>query len=149
MTHATLAGLRPATLPTHVHERRAASAWALRGLLLAGCVMAMALAAARTDPAAYVRADPALAHLLRGMALLKGGIVAVALALVLWRFGWRVGKFTSAVYLVTCWTLTGTTMLVWQLTAIPAAAVAFHGALIGMVLAAWRDDLGWHPSPGL
>ena len=64
----------------------------LRAALLAGCAAAIGLAAWAGNPADYLQADPALARLLRGMALLKGLIAIAAVGAVFWRFGWRTGQ---------------------------------------------------------
>ncbi len=101
----------------------------------------MAAASHLGSPAAYLEADPDLARLLRGMALVKAAAVVVGLAAVYWRLGWRVRGWHTGAYLATAWILTGSTMLVWQLTWIPAAAVLFHAALIGLLVTGWRDDL--------
>jgi len=53
--------------------------------MVAGCLSTAALAAYVGRPAAYLEADPGLAHLLRGMALIKALMVSGAVALVWWR----------------------------------------------------------------
>jgi hypothetical protein len=117
-------------------------AGASRAMLVVGCALTLILAARLGRPAAYLAADPALARLLRGMAVIKGAAVLAAFAAVFWRLGWRASLGSAAAYLTTTWLLAGSTMLIWQLTWIPAAAVLFHGALIAILVAAWRDDLG-------
>jgi hypothetical protein len=112
----------------------------LRAALLAGCAAAAGLAARAGDPAAYLLADPALAHLLRAMALIKGVLALAAMLATWWRFGWRAGTAISAAYLAATWGLVGAATLIWQLTLIPLGAVLFHAALVGLLLAAWRDD---------
>ncbi len=114
----------------------------LRAALLAGCAAAVGLAGRAGDPAAYLLADPALARLLRAMALIKGMLALAAAVAAWWRFGWRAGTAASTVYLAATWALAGAAMLIWQLTLIPLAAVLFHAALVGLLLAAWRDDRG-------
>jgi hypothetical protein len=109
-------------------------------MLVAGCALAIGIAMRTTDPAAYIAADPALARLLRGMAVIKGAAVLGAVFAVFWRFGWRVSLPVSLSYIAGSWLLAGTTMLIWQLTLIPPAAVVFHAALIAMLVTAWRDD---------
>lgn len=118
----------------------------LRALLLVGSALSIGIAAWEGHPAAYLQADPSLARLLQGMALIKGAVVTGGVAAVLWRFGWRVTMPIALTYLVGSWALAGTTMLIWRLTMIPLAAVTFHAALIGLLVAAWRDDnkLGRH-----
>jgi hypothetical protein len=111
----------------------------LRAVLLAGCVIAVAFAAWAGDPTASLQADPALARLLRCMALIKGLLVLGALGAVLWRFGWPVGRPVAAAYAGGTWVLAGSTTLIWQLSHIPLAAVLFHAAAIGMLAVGWRE----------
>lgn len=112
---------------------------AQRAFLICGCALAIGVAVWVSDPADYLRTDPALARLLRGMALIKGAAVLGAVLAVHWRFGWRVSRPLSITYLLGSWTLAGTTMLIWQLTWIAVAGIAFHAALFAILLAAWRD----------
>jgi hypothetical protein len=114
----------------------------LRAALLAGCTVAVGFAAWAGDPAPYLLADPALARLLRAMAVIKGVLALAAALAAWWRFGWRVSPGVSIAYLAAASALSGAAMLIWQLTWIPFAAVLFHAALIGLLLAAWRDDRG-------
>jgi hypothetical protein len=124
-------GLRQLALPHRV---------VMRLLLGAGCLASLAMAMRWGRTTGYLSADPALVHLLRGMAVIKATAVLGALAGVYWRLGWRVAPGIAAAYLGTTWTLAGSTMLIWQLAFIPAAAVLFHAALVGLLWASWRDD---------
>ncbi len=114
--------------------------WALRALLLVGSA-ALALAVLHgVRPGATLEADPALARLLRGMALIKAALVLAGMAVVGWRLGRPVSVRYAAVYLGGLWTLVVAVTLIWQLTAVGAAAALFHVATLGLFLAAWRDD---------
>ena len=110
-----------------------------RSALLLGCVAVLALVATLVPSAAAAFPDPDLARLLRGMALIKGGIALAAIGAVLWRFGWPIGRGCAAAYMLGCWVLAGASLLVWQLTLIPLAAIAFHGFELGLLFVAWRD----------
>jgi hypothetical protein len=112
---------------------------ALRCALLVGCVCAVALAAIAGTPEHYLVDDPGLARLLRGMAIIKALIVVAGIALLLWRFGRPLTPGMAGIYLGGAWVGSGASMLIWQLTLIPLAAVAFHVALLSFLLAAWRD----------
>jgi hypothetical protein len=112
----------------------------LRIGLMAGCAISAVTAMYVGDPAIFTQADPALARLLRGMALIKGGIVLAALAAVSWRFGRPVSKAVAAAYLFGSWILVGSTMLIWQLSWIPAAAILFHAAGLSMLFVSWREQ---------
>ena len=118
---------------------RGAVAMQLRAALLAGCAAALGLAAWAGNPADYLQADPALARLLRGMALLKGLIAIAAVGAVFWRFGWRVSKPAAASYLVASWVLAAATMMIWQLSCILPAALLFHAAAISLLWVGWRE----------
>ncbi len=119
--------------------RRAVHPGRLRTGLMVGCAVSMGIALYLGDPSGYLQADPALARLLRGMALIKAGIALAIVAAVLWRFGRQVSKPVAAGYLLGSWMLVGSTMLVWQLSWIPAAAVLFHAAALSMLFVSLRE----------
>jgi len=101
--------------------------------------MAIGIAAYLGDPTGFTQADPALGRLLRGMALIKGVIALAILAAVWWRFGRPVFKSAAAVYLSGSWIVAGSTMLIWQLSWIPLAALLFHAAALSMLVVGWRE----------
>jgi hypothetical protein len=109
-------------------------------LALLGCVAAAAFAWWLAGFAPEVSREPALANLLRGMALLKGLAVLVAVALLSWRVRYGLSAGMTAMYLVPCWVAGGAAMLIGQLAFVAAAAVAFHAAEITFLFAAWRDS---------
>ena len=111
----------------------------LQSLLLAGNIASVAVAAWFGEPSTYLRADPELAFLLRGMAAIKACIVLAAIGVVFWRLGQAVPKRTASAYLVGSWLLAGATTLVWQLSFIPLAALVFHAAEFLLLFVAWRD----------
>jgi hypothetical protein len=111
----------------------------LRALLLAGCLAAVAFAAAIGRPGPALAADFELARLLRGMAIIKGCLAGAAVAVLLWRFGQPLSRRMAGAYLIGAWLAAGAAMLVWQLTLIPLAALAFHAGEITMLVTAWRD----------
>jgi energy-converting hydrogenase Eha subunit A len=102
--------------------------------------VALAAAAMLGDPARLVQADPQLAFLLRGMALIKSALVLAAIALLLWRFAHPVSNGFALAYIAGTAVLAAASMLIWQLSFIPLAALAFHVAALAVLLAAWRDD---------
>jgi len=124
-------------LPTRV-AAPSANRLLLRAGLLAGAAISVGLAAWWGDPSGYLQADPALARLLRGMALIKSLIAMAAVGAVWWRFGSPLSRAAACGYAVTSWTIAGSTMLIWELSAIPLAALLFHAALLGMVMIGWR-----------
>lgn len=122
--------------------QRSASIWLLRTALMAGCAIAIIVSGYLGDPSGFTHADPALARLLRGMALIKGVIVMAILAAVWWRFGRPIFKPGAAGYLLGSWILVGSTTLIWQLSWIALAAVLFHAAALFMLFVSWRPNGG-------
>jgi hypothetical protein len=118
---------------------RAGRAALWRTALIASCALSIGLGASMGHPAAYLQADPALAHLLRAMALIKGLLVVGAVGAALWRYGWPIAAPVAIGYAACVAVLAGSTMLIWQLTLIPLAALMFHAALIGMLYLGWRE----------
>lgn len=112
----------------------------LRTTLIAVAVASVAIAWRVGDPTAALHADPELARLLRGMAVLKGLMVVAAIAVLLWRFGHAVSPRIATGYLVSTGLMAASAAMIWQLTALLPAAVAFHaGLFIGLIIA-WRGD---------
>ena len=120
-------------------ERRFVSTRGLNAALIAGCAIAIGIAGYVGDPIGFTQADPALARLLRGMALIKGVIATAIVAAVWWRFGRPVSTMAAPIYLLGSWILMGSTMLIWQLSWIPLAAILFHAAALSMLLASLRE----------
>jgi len=116
----------------------------LRALLVAGGLVAAGLAffgsASVADEAAQSASDPALARLLRGMALLKAGLTLGAAGLLWWRLAEPVSLRLTTVYLLGAWSMAAATALVWQLWMIPVAAFVFHAGEISLLVAAGLDD---------
>jgi hypothetical protein len=114
-------------------------------MLVAGTLIAIALAAALSRPSAMALADADLAFLLRGTAVIKAALVLLAVAAVAWRLGRPTPPAVTAAYLASVWLMAFAAMLVWQLSAIAAAALVFHVGEITLLLVAWRDYGGSHP----
>jgi chromate transport protein ChrA len=111
----------------------------LRAALLLGCAASVALAACVARPAPHLESDPELGRLLRGMALIKAGIVLAAISVLWRRFKRPVPAALAAAYLIATWLAAGASMLIWQLTAIPFAAIIFHAGGLAFLIAAWRE----------
>jgi hypothetical protein len=112
---------------------------AARGLLLLGAVLALLGGAALGDPRPLIAADPDLARLLRGMALIKAAMVLAALALLWWRFGHPLPARHRTAYLLGAWLACAATALIWQLSHVVPAALVFHGGELLLLFTAWRD----------
>jgi hypothetical protein len=74
------------------------------------------------------------------MAVIKACLVAAAVGVLLWRLGQSLPQRTAKAYLVASWLLAGATMLIWQLSFIPLAALVFHAGMFMLLFAAWRDQ---------
>lgn len=133
-TPATLDALAPAASTPAVP-----GPLALRAALALGCAAAVAVALWAGHPQAFQEADPDLARLLRGMAVLKALIVLPVLGVVWWRAGHPLTGRLAAVYLGGAVVMTGASVFIWQLTSLGLAAVAFHVAGLAMLVAAFGD----------
>ena len=128
----------------HSHEQSVnrnfvSRAFVLRAALLLGCAATVTLAAWVGNPTPYLSADVDLGRLLQGMALIKAGVVFAAISLLWWRFKRPVSVPLAAIYLIGTWLAAGASMLIWQLTAIPLAAITFHAGGLAFLVAAWLD----------
>jgi hypothetical protein len=111
----------------------------LRTVLLAGSLAVALMAGVLAQPAAWSSADPELAFLLRGMAVIKASITVAAIGLALWRFGRPVSSPAASGYVVGIWSLVAANVLIGSLSYIPAAAFVFHVALFALLALAWRE----------
>jgi hypothetical protein len=111
----------------------------LRAALICGCALAIGVATWAGDPSAYLQADPALARLLRGMALIKGMLAVGAVAAVYWRLAWPISSLVAATYVISAAAMAGSAALIWQLSYIPPAALLFHLAALCMLMVGWRE----------
>lgn len=140
MSSSSILGHRASTfVPAARQSALVSSRTALRVLLLAGCLVSVAAAASLGEPAALLQADAELGRLLRGMALIKAVIALAAVGLLLWRLGQPLSRPMAIAYLVGAWLVAGATMLVWQLSFVPLAALTFHVGEFTLLIAAWRD----------
>jgi len=107
--------------------------------LTAALLLAVAAAFAWGDPALALHADPQLARLLRGMALLKAVLVIVAFCAIAWRMRWPISNRLAAGYAIGIVAMGSATAFVWQLTFIAAAAFVFHVGGFLLLGLAYRD----------
>lgn len=108
--------------------------------LVAGCAAGIVAVFAWTPAAASVPADAGLATLLRGMAMLKAVFVAGAAALLSWRFRRPLSTPLAVGYLLSLWTLTTASALIWRSSSLAAAALLFHAAGLALLVLAARDE---------
>ena len=116
----------------------AVSRWRLG--LVACCLAGAALALRLGDPAAYLQADPELARVLRGMALIKTLLVFAALGMIFWRFSWSLSRRLHASYIVGTSLMAFAAASIWQLSCFAAASVAFHAGIVILLATAYVDN---------
>jgi hypothetical protein len=90
-------------------------------------------------PAAAAHAGPALARLLRFMAVVKAGIALAACAAVLWRLGAAITLPWFTAYAVSAAAMAAGPGLIWGMAHVAPGALLLHGGLIATVLLVWRD----------
>lgn len=112
---------------------------AQRLLLLSGSVLLLAAPLTLIQPAVHWLNDPQLAMLLRGMALIKLALAVLALVVVWWRLGQPLRPRLQAVGVAGVWALSLAAGLIWQLHWIVPASALFHGAMLSLLVAAWRE----------
>lgn len=92
------------------------------------------------DPTAYLRADPDLAIVLRGMALIKAAFVVAAMTVVLWRYASPLTSRLSATYLIGISLMAFSSTTIWQLSHLAGASVLFHLGVFLLLGAAYLDN---------
>lgn len=136
--------LTSALSPVSQRERERAVAMspgAYRTLLVAGMIAVAAMVAWATvaGTASTVAGDASFVRMMRVMAMIKAMLVAIAAAVLWWRFARPVTALFAAGYLLGAWFMAAATVLIWQLSSIGAAAVVFHTGELSLLLLAWRD----------
>jgi len=116
---------------------RRSQTWRLT--LLMACVFVACAAFAIGSANARI-ADPDLATLLHGMALLKAAITAIGMAAVWWRLGSPILSTLAAAYVGCTAAASAGTGLVWTMSHLWAATLLFHGALIVFLILGLRDS---------
>lgn len=114
--------------------------------ILGATAFSVLLAAALAEHAPVLARDSELLQLLRFMALVKGAMVAAALALLVWRTRWPLGPTLAAVYGLTCCVAAAAVTLIAYGAWVGPAALGFHAAELSFVFAAWRDGRGFRPA---
>jgi hypothetical protein len=101
-----------------------------------GTLLMLALAG---SPPERLQQDAELAGLVRVMVAAKGLLLALALALVLWRLRRPVANSSLLGYATALALSSAAVAWMWGLSAIPAAAACFYGGLVCCYLVASRD----------
>jgi hypothetical protein len=127
----TVGQARLAVIPPH------AARATLALVLLVAVLMAVAVAASSTHAASA--GDPALALVLRAMAVIKAGMAAGLIAGLFWRLGVGVGPLALGAYAVAAAAMAAGPVLIWGMTHLVLGAVLLHGGLLACALMLWRD----------
>jgi hypothetical protein len=112
----------------------------LRLILLFSSLALFAAPVALLEPSLSWADDPELFRLLRGMAVLKGLMALAGLALVGWRVGRAIEARMAMAYILGACGLALASGLIWELQVIPVASTLFHGAILALLITAWRDS---------
>jgi hypothetical protein len=99
------------------------------------------------SPPERLQQDAELAGLVRVMVAAKGLLLALALALVLWRLRRSVANRSLLGYTTALAVSSAALAWMWGLSAIPAAAACFYGGLVFCYLVASRDQQLLSPAP--
>lgn len=128
----------PETPPARpLWSRLAGTGW--RGRLVLAVAFGAAVGLIVGDPSARLAADPELARLLRGMALVKALLIAVGVRVLWWRFGLDIEALRARGYVAALAFMAFAAALAWQLSYPAVLGLAFHGALLSLGMLAWRD----------
>ncbi len=114
----------------------------LRLTLLAVCSFAAAAAIYFAGRGGIQSADPDLAKLLKGMAIIKTAILLAVGALIWWRLGSAIRPSFAAGYIIFVAIGVAGATLVWNMAGLGLAPFLFDGGLLGFLILALRDDNG-------
>ncbi len=137
---ATLPTRQPGHLVPDTPAEESARRSGYRLLLLFGALACFAVPVALFEPALYWAEDPELYRLLRGMAGLKGVMALTGLGVVAWRLRRAIPSRMAGSYIASAWALALASALIWELQVIPLASTLFHGAILWLLITAWRDS---------
>ena len=111
----------------------------LRAALVATALLALLVASSLGEPASRYLEDPALAQLLRGIALVKGLIALGAIAAVWWRAAWSGSTVLAVAALAAVGAQVAGAIWIARLVAVPWAAGLFHAGIALLLACAWRE----------
>ncbi len=131
-----------AAAPRHTRPIQAGSALFRRLGFLAACALAGGAVFLLAGHGGARSADPDLATLLKGMAIIKTAILSVAGAAIWWRLGSPIGTGLAAGYSLSAALAVAGAALVWTLTGLAFAPFLFDGGLLAFLVLALRDDNG-------
>ena len=135
-------GTRPATEPTASHPGYLQNPFSLRMAFLGACAFAAAAATYFAGADSVQSADPDLARLLKGMAIIKTVILLAVGAAIWWRLGSAIRPSFAAGYIIFGAMGIAGAALVWSMAGLEFAPFLFDGGLLGFLIVALRDDNG-------
>jgi hypothetical protein len=110
--------------------------------LLLSCALASVAVLLLAEPSGVQSADPDLARLLKGMAIIKTALLVLAGSAIWWRLGWPIGSGLAAGYILSATVAAAGAALVWSLTGLAFAPFLFDGGLLAFLILSLRDDNG-------
>ena len=133
---------RPNAKPMASDRDDLKSALRVRLAFLGACALAAVAATLYAGTGGVQSADPDLAKLLKGMAIIKTLILLAVGALIWWRLGSPIRPTFSAGYIIFGAIGVAGAALVWNMTGLGLAPFLFDGGLLGFLILALRDDNG-------
>ena len=113
-----------------------------RTALVVTVLVACGVAAAFGEPSMLALSDPALARLLRGMALLKAAMTITAIGLLWWRLGRAIRPEVAIAAGLAIAAMAAATVSIWRLAFLLPAAFVFHAGLFTLLVLAARAGVG-------
>jgi hypothetical protein len=133
---------RPDAEPTASDRDHLKSALRLRLAFLGACALAAATATIHAGTGGVQSADPDLAKLLKGMAIIKTVILLAGGTAIWWRLGSPIRPIFAAGYIIFGAAGIAGAALVWNMAGLAVAPFLFDGGLLGFLILALRDDNG-------
>jgi hypothetical protein len=128
--------------PTASDRDHLKSAFRLRLAFLGACALAAAAATLYAGTGDVQSADPDLAKLLKGMAIIKTAILLAVGASIWWRLGSGIRPAFAAGYIIFGAAGIAGAALVWNMAGLGLAPFLFDDGLLGFLILALRDDNG-------
>ena len=111
----------------------------LAAAVVIGTVAGLTATPHATSAAAIASAGPELVRLLRGMALLKLGLVAGAAWFADWRLRFPARLPIAATYVISLGAMAAGPGLIWSMAHVVLGAVLLHASLATLLVLFWRD----------
>ena len=128
--------------PIASHPGHLQKSLSMRMAFLGACALAAAAATYFAGTGSVQAADPDLARLLKGMAIIKTVILLAAGAAIWWRLGLAIRPSFAAGYIIFGALGVAGAALVWNMAGLEFAPFLFDGGLLGFLILALRDDNG-------